>query len=133
MEMADGSILTGYNSPQLHAASSLVLTCAKQLAGLQKEEELLPADVIASISYMKKDVLGRKRVSLDADETLIALGISAASIPAARAAVAQLPNFRGCEVHMTHMPSPGDEAGLRKLGVNLTTEPRFASKRLFPS
>jgi uncharacterized protein (UPF0371 family) len=84
-----------------------------------------------SISYLKKDVLGRKRISLDAEETLIALGISAASGSDAKAAVAQLKNFRGCEVHMTHMPSPGDEAGLRKLGVNLTTEPRFASKRLF--
>lgn len=133
IELSDGSILTGHNSPQLHAASSLVLNCARQMAGLQKKDELLPADVIASISYMKKDILGRKRVSLDADETLIALGISAASNPAARTAVAQLPNFRGCEVHMTHMPSPGDEAGLRKLGLNLTTEPRFASKRLFAS
>ncbi len=133
MELADGSILTGHNSPQLHAASSLVLKGAKRLAGIQPEEQLLPAEVIDSISYMKKDVLGRKRVSLDADETLIALGISAASNPAAKAAVAQLENFRGCEVHMTHMPSPGDEAGLRKLGVNLTTEPRFASKRLFVS
>jgi uncharacterized protein (UPF0371 family) len=29
------------------------------------------------------------------------------------------------------MPTPGDEAGLRKLGVNLTSEPEFASRHLF--
>jgi uncharacterized protein (UPF0371 family) len=72
-------------------------------------------------------------VSLDAEETLIALGISAAGNGDAKKAVARLEDFAGCEVHMTHMPSPGDEAGLIKLGVNLTTEPRFASKRLFVS
>ena len=131
MELPDGSILTGNNAPQLHAAASLVLKGAKRLAGIPRERDLLPPVVMESISYLKKDVLGRKRVSLDAEETLIALGISAATDSAAKAAVAQLENFRGCEVHMTHMPSPGDEAGLRKLGVNLTAEPRFASKRLF--
>jgi uncharacterized protein (UPF0371 family) len=29
------------------------------------------------------------------------------------------------------MPTVGDEAGLRKLGVNLTTEPNFSTKNLF--
>ncbi|MCK7478296.1 MAG: hypothetical protein M0C28_13500 [Candidatus Moduliflexus flocculans] len=28
------------------------------------------------------------------------------------------------------MPTPGDEAGLRKLGVNLTTEPVMPSRNL---
>ncbi len=37
----------------------------------------------------------------------------------------------GCEVHLTHIPTPGDEAGLRKLGVNLTSEPEFSSNSLF--
>ena len=107
------------------------LNVCKHLTGLPGDEDILPPEVIESISYLKKDVLGRKRVSLDAEETLIAMGISAASDENARRAVARLKEFNGCEVHMTHMPSPGDEAGLRKLGVNLTTEPRFASKRLF--
>jgi len=97
------------------------------------DKDIFPPGVIESISYLKKDVLGRKRVSLDAEETLIALGISAAGNGDASRAVGRLKDFAGCEVHMTHMPSPGDEAGLRKLGVNLTTEPRFASKRLFVS
>ena len=131
IELADGSILRGHNSPQLHAAASLILNVCKHLTDLPADEDILPPEVIESISYLKKDVLGRKRVSLDAEETLIAMGISAASDENARRAVARLREFNGCEVHMTHMPSPGDEAGLRKLGVNLTTEPRFASKRLF--
>jgi len=70
-------------------------------------------------------------VSLDLEETLIALSISAAVNPTAEAAVEQLKRLRGCEAHLTHIPTPGDEAGLRKLGVNLTSDPQFASKYLF--
>lgn len=133
MEMPDGSIMTGFNSPHLHAASSLILNASRRLTNLPPDEHLIPEEVIESLSYLKKDVLGRKRVSLDAEETIIALGISAASNGNAGKALESLVEFKGCEVHMTHMPSPGDEAGLRKLGVNLTTEPRFASRRLFVS
>ncbi|MCG8568007.1 MAG: DUF1846 family protein, partial [Desulfobacterales bacterium] len=42
-----------------------------------------------------------------------------------------LKEFSGCEMHMTHMPSPGDEEGLRRLGVNLTTEAVFATDDLY--
>jgi len=34
-------------------------------------------------------------------------------------------------MHLTHIPPPGDEAGLRQLGINVTSEPVFASKNLF--
>jgi NRPS condensation-like uncharacterized protein len=37
----------------------------------------------------------------------------------------------GRDVHMTHIPTPGDEAGLKKLGVHLTSDPNFSSKGLF--
>jgi uncharacterized protein (UPF0371 family) len=117
----------------MHAASSLILNAAKRLAGIPQGRHVLPEGVIHSIGHLKKDILGRKRISLDAEEALIALAISATSDPSAEASLAGLRNLRGCEVHMTHMPSSGDEAGLRKLGVNLTTEPRFASNRLFAS
>jgi hypothetical protein len=36
-------------------------------------------------------------------------------------------------VHLSHIPSPGDAAGLRKLDVNLASEPEFATKYLFVS
>ena len=131
IELADGTLVTGSNSPLMHAAASLVLNTSKQLAGIPRDMDLLPASVTDSIGHLKKDVLGRKRVSLDAEEALIALAISATSNPAAEAALAKLPELRDCEVHMTHIPTPGDEAGLRKLGVNLTTDSQFATKRLF--
>jgi uncharacterized protein (UPF0371 family) len=48
-------------------------------------------------------------------------------------ALEKLKEMEGCEVHITHIPTPGDEAGLRKLGVNLTCDPDYSSKRLFIS
>jgi uncharacterized protein (UPF0371 family) len=49
------------------------------------------------------------------------------------AATECLKELNGCDVHLTHIPSPGDAAGLRKLGVNATSEPEFANKYLFVS
>ena len=88
-------------------------------------------EVIASVGHLKTTVLGGRRLSLDAEEALTALAVSTTSHPPAKAAVAKLAELRGCEVHMTHMPTPGDEAGLRRLAVNLTSDPDFATKHLF--
>jgi uncharacterized protein (UPF0371 family) len=115
----------------MHAAASLVLNAAKRLAGIPEDEHLLPASVIESLGHLKTEVLNGRRVNLDAEEALIALAVSTTSNPPAKAALERLRELRGCEVHMTHMPTPGDEAGLRKLGVNLTSEPDFATKNLF--
>jgi len=131
IELKDGTIVTGKNSPLMHAASSLVLNAIKHLAGLPDRIHLIAPNIMASVGSMKTDVLAAKAVSLDLEETLIALSICAATNPAAQAAMEQLKVLSGCEVHMTHMPTPGDEAGLRRLGVNLTSEPNFATKSLF--
>ena len=133
IELHDGTVVTGCNSPLMHAAASLVLNAIKHLAGIDDDEHLLPPSVIDSLGHMKTDVLGGKRVSLDVDEVLIALAVSTTNGPSAKAALTKLEDLRGCEVHMTHMPTPGDEAGLRKLGVNLTSDPDFATKSLFVS
>jgi len=133
IELSDGTIITGKNSPLMHAASALVLNAVKHLANIPDAMHLLPPNIMESISHFKKNVLKRKMVSLDLEETLIALSISATVNPAAQMAVEKLKELSGYEVHMTHMPTPGDEAGLRKLGVNLTSDPDFATKRLFVS
>jgi uncharacterized protein (UPF0371 family) len=131
IELKDGRIITGCNSPLMHAASSLVLNAAKTLAGIPDEMHLLPPNITESIGRLKSEILHDKKVSLALNETLIALGISAISNPAADMALKKLKELKNCEVHITHIPTPGDEAGLRKLGVNLTSDPDFSSKSLF--
>jgi len=115
----------------MHAASSVVLHAIKHLAGIPDKINLLPEAITNSVRNLKTDILNEKSVSFNLEETLIALSISAATNPAAQLAIEKLNELRNCEIHMTHIPTPGDEAGLRKLGVNLTSEPHFSTKNLF--
>jgi len=131
LELKDGTLVTGKNFPLMHAASSLILNAVKHLAEIPDGIHLIAPHIIESVGSMKTSVLGAKSVSLDLEETLMALSICAATNPAAQVAMEKLKDLEGCEVHMTHMPTPGDEAGLRRLGVNLTSEPNFATKSLF--
>jgi uncharacterized protein (UPF0371 family) len=133
IELRDGTIITGSNSPLFHAASSVVIHAIKHLADIPDKIRLLPSYITSAISSLKTEILKERSVSLDLEECLIALSISAATNPAAQLAVEKLKELEHCEVHMTHIPTPGDEAGLRRLGVNLTTDPDFSSKNLFIS
>ncbi len=133
IELPDGKIITGKNSPLMHASSSLILNATKYLAGLPDSMYLLPQSIIDSVTHLKKDILNGRMISLDVDETLIVLAISALSNPAGQMALEKLKYLKDCEVHLTHIPTPGDEAGLRKLKVNLTCDPEFAGKSLFIS
>jgi uncharacterized protein (UPF0371 family) len=132
IQLHDTRIITGKNSPVLHATSSLVLNAAKILADIPDRIHILSPAVIESIAGLDTKILKTKKtVSLNLEQTLIALSISATTNPTAQLAMEKLKDLQGCEVHMTHMPTPGDEAGLRKLGVNLTSDQNFSSNSLF--
>lgn len=131
IQLPDGSIIAGKNSPQMHAASSLVLNAVKQLAGIPDQIHLISPAIIESIANLDRNILKERTVSLDLEETLIALAVSAMTNPTAQMALERLKELHGCEVHSTHIPTPGDEEGLRKLGVNLTSDPNFSSHSLF--
>jgi uncharacterized protein (UPF0371 family) len=131
LELRNNEIVTGKNSPLMHATSALVLNAIKKLAGIPEPIHLLSPTVIESVARLKETMLGRKTISLDLDEALIALSISAATNPTAQIAMEKLRDLSGCEVHLTHIPTPGDEAGLKRLGVNLTSDPRFSTRDLF--
>lgn len=131
VQLKDGRIITGKNSPLMHASSSLVLNALKALANIPDNILLLSPHIISQIRKLKKDLLASDSESLDLEEALIALSISAATNHTAELAMSKLAELRGCEVHMTHLPTPGDEVGLKRLGVNLTCDGRFSSPNLF--
>ncbi len=115
----------------MHASSSLVLNAVKTLADIPHEMDILTENTVDSIARLKRDILKTRQLSLDLEETLIALSVSAITNPAAKVAMEKLTLLRGCEMHLTHMPTPGDEAGLRLLGVNVTSDSHFAGKNLY--
>ena len=127
----DGRIVTGRNSDELHAAAAMVLNAVKVLAGIPQQIPLIAPNVVQSIAHMKRDILKGGYTSLNLDEALIGLAISCTTNPAAAIATEKLAELRGCEVHMTHIVTPGDEAGLRRLGCRFTSDPYFASNALF--
>jgi uncharacterized protein (UPF0371 family) len=131
IELPDGSIVTGINSTLMHSAAAAVLNAIKHLAEIPDKIHLIAPTIIESIASMKKVMRNGKGISLDVEEALIAVGSSTPSNSLSQLAIDQLKHLRGCEMHMTHIPTPGDEAGLRALGVNLTSDPQFSSQSLF--
>jgi len=130
IELADGTIVTGKNSPLMHAAAALILNAVKTLAGIPDKIPLLSPSIVESVGELKTAVFGAKSVSLDLSEVLTCLAINAATNPMAHMALERMKELQGAEVHITHIPTPGDDSGLRRFGINLTTDPNFASKHL---
>ena len=125
MELPDGRIITGKTSDLLGASSALLLNALKALAGVNDDLHLIAPEVIDPIQHLKVDHLGNRNPRLHTDEVLIALSISATTDPTAEKAMEQLGNLRGCEVHSSVILSAVDEKVFKRLGVNLTCEPRF--------
>lgn len=131
IEIEEGKIITGNNSSLMHCASSCILNAIKDLAGIPHNIHLLSPNILQSISNLKQEFFNQKQLSLNLEETLIALSISADFNPSAKVAMEKLKALNGCEMHSTHIPTPGDEAGLRRLGLNITSDSNFSSNRLF--
>ena len=125
MELPDGRIVTGKTSDLLGSSASLLLNALKALGGIRDELHLISPVVIDPIQHLKVDHLGNRNPRLHTDEVLIALSICAATNPLAELAMEQLSKLRGCEVHSSVILSAVDEKIFKRLGVNLTCEPRY--------
>ena len=131
MELADGRLITGKTSDLLGASAALILNATKALAGIDKEVHLISPTVIEPVQTLKTRYLGSTNPRLHTDEILIALSMSAALNERAKLALDQLPKLRGCQVHTSVMLSDVDIKVFKKLGIQLTSEPRYEYKRLY--
>ena len=131
LQLHDGRIVTGKNSRMLYAASSVILNALKTLAEIPDWIHLLPENITEAVNLMKGRHLGLHSSNMNVEELLIALSISGLYNTAAKRAIEKLPELRGCDMHMTHITTPSDENGIRRLGIHLTTDPQHPSKELF--
>ena len=131
IQLPDGRVLTGRTSTLLGASSALLLNALKALAGIPDEVQLISPTAIGPIQDLKTNYLGNRNPRLHTDETLIALSICAATDDTAKAAVEQLKNLKGSEVHSSVILSQIDMNTFRKLGVNLTCEPHYQNQKLY--
>lgn len=134
IELPDGRIITGKATTLMSASSGALLNSIKVLADIPKSTLLMSPAVLEPLLELKNELLGGSVQSnsvLKADDVLSALYICAATDPTVKRAVEQLPKLKGCELHSTHILNSGDESVLRKMRVNLTTDPHFSSEKLF--
>ncbi len=133
MELGSGSIVTGKTSELLGAASAMLLNALKQLAGIDDKALLISPNVIEPIQKLKTKHLGNSNPRLHTDEVLIALSICAVTNPIVERALEQLPKLKGCQVHSTVILSHVDENVFKRLGVDVTCEPKFHENKYYQS
>ncbi len=131
IELPNGKIITGKTTDLLGASSAVLLNALKGLGGISHNIHLISPIIIEPIQHLKVDHLGNHNPRLHSDETLIALSISAATNPTAELAMQQLDKLRGCEAHSSVILSQVDVAVFKKLGMNLTYEPQYQTKKLY--
>lgn len=131
LELNDGRIVTGKTSSLLGASSACLLNAVKALAGIDKKLPLIAPGVIEPIQHLKVEHLGNHNPRLHTDELLIALAICSVTNPMAGCAIEQLDNLKGCEAHSSVILSHVDEDLFKKLGINISFEPRYQAKKLF--
>ena len=133
MELDDGSFVTGRSSRRMVAAAAAILNAIKKLSGISDEIHLISPNILTSIQELKTEVLHSEKSSLNCEEVLTALTISAATNPTAELALTKLKDLSGCRAHCTAILSDKDEATLKALGIDVTSDPDYITNNLYYS
>ncbi|MGE5629233.1 MAG: DUF1846 domain-containing protein [Solirubrobacterales bacterium] len=131
LELNDGTILTGRSSSLMDASAAAILNAIKHFANISDDIHLISPVILEPIKILKSKVLGSRVISLDSEEVLIALSICAATNPMVQAAMEKLTMLKGCQAHATSILSVADEQTFHKLGIDVTSDPEYASSSLF--
>lgn len=131
IEMPDGSVITGRSSRRMVAAAAAILNAIKSLAGIGDDMPLIPYTALQAIQYLRTDILNQDRSSLNCEEILSALTISATTNTTAQMAMQKLLLLRGCKAHCTAILSDKDEQVLNSLGLDVTCDPEYVTTNLY--
>lgn len=131
LELDDGRVVTGKTSRLLGATSAALLNALKTLANIDDRINLISPEILEPITNLKVKNFGSKNPRLHPNEVLIALSICAVTDPIAAKAQEQLSRLQNCEMHSSVILSEADENTLKKLGIRLTCDPSYETKRLF--
>jgi len=131
MVLPNGKVVTGKTSSLLGPCAALLLNALKSLAGIPKHQELISPQTLEPICQLKIEHQRNRNPRLHSDEVMIALSISSVTNPSAAAALAQVKNLKGCDAHFTVIPSSVDEKIYKKLGINVTCEPKYQVYKLY--
>lgn len=131
LELPDGRVITGRSSRRMVASAAAVLNAIKYLSGIADEIHLVSPAVLETIQHLKTDILGHEKTSLNCEEVLSALTISATTNPSAQVAVEKLLLLKGCNAHCTAILSDRDAQTLKDLGIDATSDPEYLTNNLY--
>lgn len=133
IEMPDGKVITGRTKDLMDSTAAAILNSIKYLAKMDDELHLIAPVILEPIMKLKSESLGSKVITLDAEEILIALSISAVTNPVAKVALDKLKDLAGCQAHTTTILNTNNERIFRSLQIDVTSEPEYSSNSLYES
>ncbi|MBF7097424.1 DUF1846 domain-containing protein [Alkalibacter mobilis] len=131
IQLSDGRIITGKTSELLGSSAAVILNAIKVLGNLDHDLHLVSPEAIEPIQILKTKYLQGRNPRLHTDEILIALSVSAAHNEDARLALEQLPKLKSCELHSSVILPEVDLKIFKKLGLNITSEPKYETNRIY--
>ncbi len=131
IELADGTIITGKTSSLLGPSSAMLLNALKYLACIPDDKKILPPFIIEPVQNLKVNHLGNSNPRLHTDEILVALSICAVTSSDAEKALNQLSKLKDCEMHSSVLLSATDKNTLSRLGIRISCEPKYQTKKLY--
>jgi uncharacterized protein (UPF0371 family) len=132
IELPDGEIIVGKTSDLMGCSAAALLNALKALSGQRgRGIHVIAQSAIEPIQTVKVKHLGSANPRLHSDEILIALASSANLDPRAAQALDCLSSLRGCQAHCSVILSPADETTYKKLGLQLTCEPKYQTNKLY--
>jgi uncharacterized protein (UPF0371 family) len=126
----NGQIITGKTSKLMGAASAALLNAVK-IAGEIPDIHLLSEKVLTPIQELKTTYLHGHNPRLHTDEVLIALAVDSITSDICDKALKSLNKLNGCDVHSTVLLSQVDVNVFKKLGMHLTMDPVYQTKKLY--
>ena len=132
IQLSDGTLINGKTSELMGCSASALLNALKYLSEAGGHGvHLIAQSAIEPIQKVKVDYLGSANPRLHSDEVLIALASSANLEPKAAHALDQLAALKDCQAHCSVILSPADATTYKKLGLQLTCEPRYQTNKLY--
>lgn len=131
LELPDGKIVTGKTGEFMGASAAVLLNALKVLAGINDNIDLISSSVIEPIQKLKVEHMGSINPRLHTDEVLLSLSVSALTNPMAKLAMDKIGELKGSQLHSTVILSHVDEKTFKKLGIDVTCEPKRQTQTLF--
>lgn len=131
LELPNGKIVTGKTKNIVSACGAVILNALRTLANLGDDFDVITDDILMPIVEYRTKILKSNSTLLTVDDILVALSICSAKNEKAKKTIAELKNLANCEAHSTYILPSNEELTLKKLGINITSDPVYINSNLF--